>query len=134
MREEGDGACEPGWVRPDPAARAEARRLASAIAKVGFVLPGTLSRRHTRCGNSGCRCHAEPPQLHGPYWWWTRKVRTKTITRLLTDEQVADYQAWFDNAHHLRALVAELETLSLGVDEADPRSARRPGGRKPNPA
>lgn len=104
------------------------------MAKVGFVLPGTLSRRQTRCGRAGCHCHAEPPQLHGPYWWWTRKVRAKTVTRLLTDEQAADYQPWFDNARRLRSLIAELEALSLGIVEADPRSARRPGGRRPNPA
>jgi hypothetical protein len=85
-----------------------------------------------RCGRAGCRCHADPPQLHGPYWLWTRKVGGKTVTRLLTDQQVADYQPWFDNAKQLRALTTELEELSLYVIENDPRSTRRPGGRKPN--
>ena len=59
------------------------------------------------------------------------KVDTKTITRLLTDDQAADYQPWFANARRARELLGELETLSLGIVEADPRSARRPGGRKP---
>jgi hypothetical protein len=98
---------------------------------MGPVLPGTLSRRSTRCGRSGCHCHADPPRLHGPYWWWTRKVRAKTVTRLLTDEQVADYKEWFDNMKALRSLVAELEALSLKVVEQDPRSVRRAGGRRP---
>lgn len=120
-------------MRVEPHARAEARRLTSAIAKVGFSLPGTLSQRMTRCGRSGCHCHADPPQLHGPYWWWTRKVRAKTITRLLTDEQVVDYQPWFDNAKIIRSLLVELEALSLSIVEEDPRSRRRPGGRRPNP-
>jgi hypothetical protein len=111
--------------------RHEARRLRQAIAAIDYVLPGTLSRRVVRCGHTGCRCHADPPQLHGPYWWWTRKVDHKTVTRLLTDEQVADYQLWFDNAHRLRALVSELESLGLRAVEVDPRSLRRPSGRKP---
>jgi len=131
MTEVGDPRREPAQVRRDPATRAQARRLTTAIAKIGFVLPGTLSRRHTRCGRPGCHCHADPPQLHGPYWWWTRKVQAKTVTRLLTDEQAADYGEWFNNARHLRALIAELEALSLAVVENDPRSARRPGGRRP---
>ena len=126
-----DGACQSEKVRPDATQRSEAKRLREAIARVGFVLPGTLAQRRTRCGYAGCHCHAEPPQLHGPYWFWTRKVAAKTVTRLLTDEQVADYQAWFDNAKTLRSLVSELETLSLRIVESDPRSARRPGGRKP---
>lgn len=111
--------------------RREARRLHQAIAAIDYVLPGTLSRRIVRCGRNGCRCHADPPQLHGPYWWWTRKVDKKTVTRLLTDEQVEDYQQWFDNARRLRALVTELEALSLRAVETDPRSVRRPGGRRP---
>jgi len=53
------------------------------------------------------------------------------VTRMLTDEQVLDYQEWFDNAKTLRALTGELEALSLAIVEEDPRSARRPGGRKP---
>jgi hypothetical protein len=58
-------------------------------------------------------------------------VRAKTITRLLTDEQAADYRKWFDNMKELRSLVSELEALSLKVVEDDPRSVRRPGGRRP---
>jgi len=120
-------------VRIDRVSTAESRRLARALGKVSFVLPGTLSRRSTRCGRPGCHCHSDPPQLHGPYWWWTRKVRAKTVTRLLTDEQVADYQEWFDNAKQVRSLITELEKLSLKIVEDDPRSARRPGGRRPSP-
>jgi hypothetical protein len=54
------------------------------------------------------------PSYADAHWWWTRKVRAKTITHLLTDEQPADYRDWFDNAKQLRDLIAELEALSLG--------------------
>jgi hypothetical protein len=50
---------------------------------------------------------------------------------MLTDDQARDYQEWFDNAKTLRALTGELEALSLAIVEEDPRSVRRPGGRKP---
>ncbi|MHB8452808.1 MAG: DUF6788 family protein [Mycobacteriales bacterium] len=73
------------------------------------------------CGNANCRCHADPPQLHGPYISWTRKVNGKTVTQLLTDEQWADYRSWFDNARRIRQLIAELEVLSLQELETDPR-------------
>jgi hypothetical protein len=45
----------------------------------------------------------------------------KTATRILTDEQLADYRPWFDNHRRLRELVAELAELSLDIAEADPR-------------
>jgi hypothetical protein len=67
-----------------------------------------------------------PPQLHGPYDQWTRKKNGKTATRILTDEQLADYGTWFDNHRRLRELVAELEELGLAIAESDPRWNRQP--------
>jgi len=123
-------------MRLDAATRAEAKRLGAEIARLaraGPLLPGTLTRRQTRCGRAGCRCMADPPVFHGPYWSWTRKVDRKTVTRYLSEDEVGAYTAWFDNAHRLRALVSELEALGLRAVEADPRPQRRPGGRKPAP-
>lgn len=99
---------------------ARRRRLATAIAAIDFVLPGSVVARSTRCGNSGCRCRGEPPRLHGPYPTWTRTVANKTVTRTLSAEQLARYQPWFDNARRLRRLVAELEALSVqAADKAE---------------
>ena len=81
----------------------------------------TLADRMTRCGHPGCRCHADPPRLHGPYHQWTRKKNRRTATRILTDDQLADYAPWFDNHRRLRELITELEELSLAIAEADPR-------------
>jgi hypothetical protein len=77
------------------------------------------------CSNAGCHCHADPPQLHGPYWFWTRKVNAKTVSVVLSEEQVEEYQPWFDNEHKLRDLVHELEALGLAAVQADPRTKRR---------
>jgi hypothetical protein len=117
-----------GTVRLDKETRAELARLAKEMAGVtraGLALPGTLTKRHTRCGRAGCRCGADPPQLHGPYWSWTRKVDNKTQTRYLSNDEVDDYEVFFDNAKRLRTLLAELETLSLSVLGDDPRTEKR---------
>jgi hypothetical protein len=119
-------ACDDGSVSPDRSQQARAARIAADLAAVGFALPGTLIERHVRCGKPRCACHADPPVLHGPYWQWTRKVAGKTITRLVPDDQVADYRQWIDNDRRLRELVAELEALTLAVADADPRAKRRP--------
>jgi len=119
-------------MRLEPDHKAQARRIAAEITAIvasGMVLPGSVAERHMRCGRKGCRCHADPPMLHGPYWAWTRKVRAKTVARWLSEEQLADYQPYFDNAKKLRALTSELEALSLAAVEADPRWVRP--GRRP---
>ncbi|MGH3443715.1 MAG: DUF6788 family protein [Nitriliruptorales bacterium] len=89
--------------------------LTTRLAEIGFVLPGSLLERRMSCGKNGCRCQADPPQLHGPYHQWTRKIDRKTATRRLTDDQADLYGPWFDNARQLRALVTELETLGLQI-------------------
>jgi len=125
MRRAPDPGCDNDSVPPTPAQQARAAAIAAEItarlAGLPFALPGTLADRKTRCGYPGCRCHADPPRLHGPYHQWTRRKNGKTATRILSDEQLADYRPWFDNHRRLRELIAELEDLSLAITEADSR-------------
>ncbi len=113
-------------VSPTTHEQARAAAIAAELASLGFALPGTLIERHVRCGKPSCRCHADPPVLHGPYWQWTRKINGKTVTRLVADDQLDDYRHWLDNHRRLRALVAELEALTLAIADTDPRAKRRP--------
>ena len=105
-------------ARPSKKDRARQARIVADLGSVGFALPGTVLERRVRCGRTGCRCHADPPQLHGPYYQWTRKVAGKTETRLLSAAQMARYATWFENARRLRSLASELEALSLEIAES----------------
>jgi len=108
-----------------PAQQAARGKIAAQLAAAGFALPGTLTVRAYACGKPNCRCHADPPRLHGPYAEWTRKIGGKTITRRLTPAELADWQPLFDNARKIRALLAELQELTLTIVEAGPH--QQPG-------
>jgi hypothetical protein len=101
-----------------PAQREALSQITAGLAAAGLALPGTLTVRAYRCGKQNCRCHADPPRLHGPYAEWTRKINGKTVTRRLTSTELADYQPLFDNARKLRAMLAELQDLTLDIIEA----------------
>ena len=103
-----------------PAQQAARGKIAAQFAAAGFALPGTLTIRAYACGKPNCRCHADPPRLHGPYAEWTRKIGGKTVTRRLTEAELADWQPLFDNAKKIRALLAELQDLTLEIIEASP--------------
>jgi hypothetical protein len=77
-------------------------------------------------GDGEClRSLDHPPALHGPYTHWTRTVQGKTVTKLLTEEQLARYQPWFDNARRLKDLIAKLEIVSLqAIETADQLTAK----------
>src|SRR6266571_1279778 len=68
--------------------------------------------RYRVCATPGCRCTADPPQRHGPYWQHTRKVAGKTVTTLLTGEQAERYQEWVINRRRLDELIAEMKEVS----------------------
>jgi hypothetical protein len=57
--------------------------------------------------------------LDDPFHQWTRKISGKTVTRLLSDDQLADYQERFDNQRRLCGLLAKVEALSRAITEAD---------------
>ena len=105
-------------MEPSPDQQAARDRIATALAAAGFALPGTLTVRAYACGKPSCRCHADPPRLHGPYAEWTRKIGGKTVTRRLTPAELAEYQPLFDKAKKLRTLLSELQDLTLEIIEA----------------
>jgi len=119
----------PWTVQPSAEQKAEARQIAAelaAIARSGKVLAGSITERRTHCGRPGCRCMADPPQPHGPYYQWTRKIRAKTIGRWLSADQAADYQTWVDNHHRIRELLTRLEAIGQAALDADTRTRRTP--------
>jgi hypothetical protein len=116
--------------------QAQLKRLAAEVADVGFISPGSLVQRYTTCGNPDCRCAADPPELHGPYWHWSKAVAGKTINRTVTEEQVPLYQEWIANRRRLRQIVTEIEKISeqaaqILLEQASTASpdAARPNGK-----
>jgi hypothetical protein len=109
------------------AQREEVRTIAAemaAIVRSGQVLAGSITERRTRCGHAGCRCMADPPERHGPYYLWTKKVRAKTVGRWLSPAQRDDYQLWIDNHRRIKQLMARVEAIAEEVFVADPRWRR----------
>ncbi len=78
-------------MEPSPAQRAARDRIAAELAQAGFARPGTLT---------------------------VRKIGGKTMTRRLTSAELAEYQPLLDNAKKLRALLSELQDLTLEIIEA----------------
>jgi hypothetical protein len=88
------------------------RELLGEIGEIGFIRSGSVAQRFNYCGTPSCRCHADPPQPHGPYWQWTAKVAGKTVNRRLSDREAERYLEWIGNDRKLRALVDELREVA----------------------
>ena len=100
--------------------------LKRKVAEVDVIRRGSLVRRLVACGKPNCRCQATPPQLHGPYYQWTRKVRGKTVTVRVSKPEAMLLSEWIANGRRLDKIVANLERVALRITERRLRAARRP--------
>ena len=93
----------PGGVLPDalvPVGAGEHRvQLVGRVQPRGF---GQLADRRVRIP-------------HGPYHYWTRKARGKTVGLKLTDEELGLYREWIENNRELERLVKEMRRVSSRV-------------------
>ncbi len=101
------------------------------LAGLGDLRPGNLSEQYNVCGNPNCRCKADPPQKHGPYYQlsWTRKRKSKT--RFVKKPQLRSVRSQMKNYELLQTLLdqwieasIELCDLQLKLD-AEEVSARQ---------
>jgi len=101
-------------VADDELARLERRyrELKKRLQGLGFAVAGTIAERYTVCGKANCRCHADPPQRHGPYHQYSRKVAGKTISRLVRADQVDQYRQWIANRRTLDDITTAIDEIS----------------------
>lgn len=88
------------------------RALAGELAGIGIISAGSLTRRFTHCNRAGCKCQADPPQLHGPYFQWTAKIAGRTVTRRLSEAEARRYAEWIANDRELRRIIGEMRKLA----------------------
>ncbi len=102
------------------------RKLAAQLATIGLIHSGSVTRRYTRCATPGCKCHADPPQPHGPYYQWTAKINGKTVTRRLSESEAQLYQEWIANDRQLRRLIQQMRQIAAKAAELKLKQAASP--------
>ena len=93
------------------------RELAEQLSGIGLISSGSVTRRYTHCATPGCKCHADPPQPHGPYYQWTTKVNGKTVTRRLSANEATLYKEWIDNDRRMRKLIVQMREVAAKAGE-----------------
>lgn len=85
----------------------EIERIKKELAGLGELRPGSLSEQYNVCGKAGCRCKAEPPQKHGPYYQisYTRKGRSSS--KFVKREHATAVKRQIKNYEKMRKLIDE---------------------------
>ncbi len=91
------------------------RRLAAQLAETGYLWTGSITEQRLTCGKPSCACHQDPARRHGPYVYWSTKVKGRTVNRLLAPEEAELYREWIENRRHLERLQRQMLKLSRKV-------------------
>lgn len=108
------------------------KALKRQMVALGWARPGSVIRRYMRCGNAACRCMAKPAQLHGPYYQWSHKIRGRSVSLRISENQARLALEWAGNHKKMKKLLRQLEALALKETDrilaATPDSALRKTG------
>jgi len=106
------------------------RMLASRVKRVRTdqpVLAASLSLVRKRCGQPSCACHHGGP-AH-PAWHLSFKEGGKTRTVYVPKDLLDDVQSWVEEHQRLKALLGEINQLTLALIRSHSRHRRRQKGR-----
>jgi hypothetical protein len=99
------------------------RKVKGELAALGDLRPGTLSTQYNVCGTPGCRCKANPPKKHGPYYQVSFTRKGKSSTKFVRKEdlpavrhQLKNYEAMKRLVDRWVGLAIELSNLRLTKD------------------
>jgi hypothetical protein len=92
-------------------------RIKRELCEIGELRPGVLSKQYNVCGQPSCRCKADPPRKHGPYYQlaWARHGRN--TTRFIRESDAPRVRKELKNYERLQTLVDKWIGLSLELCE-----------------
>ena len=99
---------------------ARIHQIQKELAELGDFRVGSLSEQFNVCGTPNCKCKADPPEKHGPYYRlnFTRKGKGHTRSVRIADvpavkQQVNNYRLFKDLIDEWVDLASELSHLRL---------------------
>jgi hypothetical protein len=106
------------------ALEAKIEKIKARIAALGELRPGSLSQQYNVCGTAGCRCKADPPQKHGPYYQVSFTHRGKSSSQFVRAEDVARVKRQLRNYERLRSLIDEWIDASIELARPPKKNKR----------
>ena len=97
-------------------------RLASRLAKPDLLLQGNITERTITRPDPQDPQH---PKTIGPYYQWTFKRNSKTVTVNLSPSQLISFQKAINNNRQLENLLTDMRELSRQILDATTKGVQR---------
>jgi hypothetical protein len=100
---------------PRPSLEARIAHVKQELSSLGADLqPGILTQQYNVCGKATCRCKANPPQRHGPYYQLSFTRKGKSTTQFVKPEDLRLVRQQVRNYRRLRKLMDRW--IALGME------------------
>jgi hypothetical protein len=84
-------------------------QLGGKLAKLGPMLPGSISEQWNVCGTPGCRCKdVKNPEKHGPYYQLSFTVGGKSSTMFIKKKDLPEARRRLKRYQQFKALCSDL--------------------------
>ena len=101
-------------------------QLKRKLAKLGPILPGSISEQWNVCGTPGCRCKApDDPVKHGPYYQLSFTIGGKSSTMFVRKEDLREARRRIRRHQQFKTLNTKLVQAHVALA----RKAGLDGGR-----
>jgi uncharacterized iron-regulated protein len=90
-------------------------KLTVQLGKIGLVLQGTITERNMV---RAVRRLPSKKKAYGPYYQWTFKKSSKTVTVNLTAVQAKSYQKAINNNRKMENIIKEMREISVLLCES----------------
>ena len=94
------------------------------LAALGDLRPGSLSTQYNVCGSPGCKCKADPPVKHGPYYQVSYSLKGKSSTKLVKKEDLPEVRKHLKNYERMKLLMEKW--IDLAMELSILRLAKKP--------
>ena len=94
------------------------------LAALGDLRPGSLSTQYNVCGSPGCKCKADPPVKHGPYYQVSYTRKGKSSTKFVKKEDLPEVRKQLKNYARMKLLMEKW--IDLAMELSILRLAKKP--------
>jgi len=85
------------------------QQLREKLAKLGSMLPGSISEQWNVCGTSGCQCKdPDNPKKHGPYYQLSFTVGGKSSTMFIKKKDLPEARRRLKRYQQFKTLCSDL--------------------------
>ena len=91
----------------------EIRKVKEELAGLGDLRPGSLSTQYNVCGSPNCKCKADPPQKHGPYYQVSFTRKGKGSTKFVKEQDLPTIREKLKNYERMKELMDRWIELSM---------------------